>query len=468
VNQGSRDTPETSDAPILLVSADGHAGVPFDEYRSYLDPEFRSAVDVPALHEANRLYLEFLTGYLKPTEDEERVIDPNGLIAAGGRTGAWDFDRRLAEMDREGVVAEVVQPGIQDSIPPFFMAAGEPASPELRFAAARAHHRWLAERIADSGGRFIGVADPGPCTDLAATIAEMEWVAERGFRSVTLPLAVPDDNLPPLFDPYYAPLWDACAALGLVLSVHAGWHVPQGKLIEFCSQVLRLGRGFDRNQFFESTDSEAAQVRASSPLLLSLPPRRALWQMMMSGAFDRHPTLRIALTEVRADWVPAVLATLDDSFDRGELALRRRPSEYWAKHGGVTPSGLHQSEVELRHEIGLENLMFGIDFPHFEGTWPNTHDWIRASLASIPRTEARAILGENAVRFFGLDHSVLSALAAQIGPRPSDVLSPTATVSDELIEHFHKRAGFKRPADPVNIQEVQAALADDRQRVAAY
>lgn len=450
------------DDPILFISADGHAGLPIAEYKAYLDPQFRSAIDEPELREADRVYREFLLGYLKPSKEELELIDVDGVIASGGRTGGWDFDRRLAEMDREGVVAEVVQPGIQDSIPPFFMGVSEPASPALRFAGARAHHRWLAERIADSGGRIIGVADPGPCVDMAATIAELEWVAERGFRSVTLPQAVPDDDLPEVFDPYYAPLWDACASLGLVLSVHAGWRLPQGRLVEFGSNILRLAQGFHREQFYESPEAELADLRQTSPLLLSLPPRRALWQMMMSGAFDRHPSLRMVLTEVRADWVPTVLGALDDAFAAGDLGLERRPSEYWADHIGVTPSGLHLSEVELRHSIGVENLMFGIDFPHFESTWPNTYDWIRASLGGIPESEARAILGENAIRFYDLDRAALSSVAERIGPRPSDVLTSIADVDDGLLEHFHKRAGFKRSADPVDVDEVIAALYQDR------
>ena len=39
--------------------------------------------------------------------------------------------------------------------------------------------------------------------------------------------------------------------------------------------------------------------------------RRPLWQMAFGGVFDRHPHLRLMLTEIRLDWIPATLNFLD-------------------------------------------------------------------------------------------------------------------------------------------------------------
>jgi predicted TIM-barrel fold metal-dependent hydrolase len=277
---------------------------------------------------------------------------------------------------------------------------------------------------------------------------------------VTVPGAVPDSSLPPLFDSYWEPFWSCCAGLGLVLSVHAGWSMGQGRLVAFARAIGKVEGGFDPEAVHEATEA-LRKERDESPLLLTLPPRRVLWQVMLSGAFDRHPGLKLAFNEIRADWVPTFLSELDAEFDNGSLQLAKRPSEYWQQNCVVTPSSIHLSEIELRYQIGVDQIMFGTDYPHMEGTWPNTWDWIRASLSNVPETEVRMILGENAIRTYGLDRVHLAQLAGSIGPRCHDVLGIEQSVDPNLLEHFHKRAGFKRPADPVDLEELQSAILED-------
>jgi hypothetical protein len=69
------------------------------------------------------------------------------------------------------------------------------------------------------------------------------------------------------------------------------------------------------------------------------------------------------------------------------------------------------------------------------------------------------ILGENAIKAYGLDRGALAAVAERIGPSP-DILGD-ADVVPALVDHFHKRSGFSRPADPVDIDSLDQALAAD-------
>jgi hypothetical protein len=186
-----------------------------------------------------------------------------------------------------------------------------------------------------------------------------------------------------------------------------------------------------------------------------------MWQLMLGGVFDRHPNLRLAITEVRADWVPTTIAELDKQAAALATPLKHKPSEYFARHCAVTPSSIYRCEVELRHQIGVQQLLFGIDYPHYEGTWPNTPDWIRAAFAGVPEAEARAILGDNAIDFYRLDRARLEALAARIGPRAEDVLVAQPKVDASLIGHFDSRAGFSRKPAPVNVQQIDEAFAED-------
>ena len=309
--------------------------------------------------------------------------------------------------------------------------------------------------MADAGGRLFAMGEPGPCLDLDETVRELRWIREHGFVSVALPGEVADPALPPLYDPHYEPFWAACEDLDLRLSIHAGDFRPQGLLLEFMERVIRTNSG--------KAEPLMAEVNRAddSPLVLDWGPRRAMWQLMLGGVFDRHPSLRLAVTEIRVDWIPATLALLDRRFERGDTSLRMRPSEYWRGHSAAGASSIHRAEIEMRHEIGVEQIMFGRDYPHLEGTWPNTGDWIRAAFAGVPTDEARLMLGENALAFYGLDEARLRALAERIGPRVSDVLGGDHHVDQRKLDHFDMRAAYARPAEAIDVQYLDRAFTED-------
>ena len=72
----------------------------------------------------------------------------------------------------------------------------------------------------------------------------------------------------------------------------------------------------------------------------------------------------------------------------------------------------------MRHEIGVENMMWGSDYPHPEGSWPVTRQQQIDALHGVPDQEIRAMLGGNAAEFYGLDVDKLAPLVAEIGPTP--------------------------------------------------
>ena len=170
---------------------------------------------------------------------------------------------------------------------------------------------------------------------------------------------------------------------------------------------------------------------------------------MFGGVFDRFPELRLAMTEVRADWVPATLTHLDALYDehRAELPARRPPSEYWSSNCLASLSFVHRAEVEMRHEIGIERAAFGTDYPHPEGTWPNTRTWIGDAFAGVPEPEARLLLGENAIRFFQLDRAHLVDVAHRIGPDVNEVIGDRPDLDLALLENFDRRGGYLKPAE---------------------
>jgi len=447
---------------LIIFSGDGHAGAEVETYRPYLEEQYRDALD--DLVEENELYMAVAGTPSNPTPEALAIFDDRGAVRAGGALGAWDVDLRLKMLDADGIAGELVHPGHQNATLPFFGIVNKPVAPELRAAGARAYHRWLAEFMAGAGGRLVGVAEPGPCLDMDETLRELRWVAEHGFVSVGLPGVTGDPDLPPLYDAHFEPFWSACEDLGLVLSVHAGHGLKQGVFFDFHSQLQETMAG----SRIERDPDKALQILAEamakaedSPLRLEISTRRPLWLLMASGVFDRHPNLKLALTEVRADWVPATIAHLDRRFSEAgaTVAMKRKPSEYYRDHIVVAPSSIHRAEVEMRHEIGVDQIIFGSDYPHPEGTWPNTRDWIRSAFAGVPETEVRAILADNAIKAYGLDRDRLANEAERIGPT-RDLLGDN-DVDDSLLGHFDQRAGYKRAAEVVDTELIDEVLDAD-------
>ena len=82
---------------------------------------------------------------------------------------------------------------------------------------------------------------------------------------------------------------------------------------------------------------------------------------------------------------------------------------------------LGRREVEMRHAIGVENMLWGSDYPHYEGTWPHSKKPIAETLAGVPDEAVRMILSENAASLYGFDLAELDAVASKLGPEvPND------------------------------------------------
>ena len=95
------------------------------------------------------------------------------------------------------------------------------------------------------------------------------------------------------------------------------------------------------------------------------------------------------------------------------------PSEYFARNCGIGASCVPRRDLDMKDQIGLKQIMWGSDFPHPEGTWPNTAQYFVDTFKGFDADAGRQILGENAIQFYGLDGDYLNSLAADIGPSTS-------------------------------------------------
>ena len=413
----TRDHGDTlTEVPITVVSADGHVMLPARDYAQYMDPKYRAEYEG---------YVRFIdttwiqtfdwAGYpFKP--DVLDRIDTRNAMREGGELGSCDPARRLRETEAEGVVAEILHPDGPLSLSPFFPSNYDVVSPELRAMGARAHNRWLIDFCSQDPKRLLAAHLIYPWPDMQSAVEQCNIAADAGTKVIFPPQQadVDGDPLPPFYDSFYDPMWAACQDLGLVVQIHAGWGNPQGGLGQLMAAAANMAA--------EKVSSLIAEA------LDTFGERRALWQLMFGGVFDRFPGLKVAFTEIHCDWIPETLTVLDKFVQERPGTATLLPSEYWKRNCAVGASAMRYGDVAARHGVGLTKVMFGTDYPHVEGTWPNTLDFIRETMREIPEDEIRRLLGYNAIDFYGLDREYLDACAQRCGPMPADILGSHQTV----------------------------------------
>lgn len=399
---------------FIVVSSDCHAGLPIQQYREYLDPQYREILDAAApieMEMADKASESFL---IKEINEQWRKGNELPL------TGAWDHEQRIKMLDKDGIAVEVIFPdGItEQNTPPFgagiSLGVGEQIVPELQWAGARAHNRWLAELVSNSPERHIGVAIVPLVWDIDEAVKEAHWAAENGLKGVVLP------NLTRHHAGYnhtrYHPFWEACESLGLVVHFHSG------------AAPMEQYFGDD----WPNTPSDVSSPGAVGAYVseVSWWTYRPITFLIWGGVFEKFPKLHVAVTEAGTAWmIPPWLRLMDHHYNDKQFSakmgdftvhLSMQPSDYFARNVAIGASCCSRADAEARGELGLTNMMWGSDFPHPEGSWPHSDDQMIGSFKGLPEDDVAKLLGENAVRFYGLDRELILPLAAKIGPKRAD------------------------------------------------
>ncbi len=409
------DRPAATAERLLIVSSDGHVGAPVSAYREYIDPAYRADYE-DWLARYNPMWIATEPKAAAARENLSEAYKAewgSNPKVAQGVAGTWDPAARIASLDGDGIVADVLFPDDQSAnCPPFMgftrefdLRPDEECSPALKLAGARAYNRWLADYCAAAPGRLLGLALLGSLADVEAAVAEIRRAKASGLAGVILPLLYYNSPAEPFWnDRRYDPVWAVCQELELPLHTHTGAGCP-----------------------WYGDQPEA-------PILFALEcttwPRRPLAFLIAGGVFERFPDLRLVMTEQGSGWVIETLMMMDHVVtDRkyafwGEGHLSLKPSEYFARQCWLGASIVSRPEIELRHRIGVDRLMWGWDYPHIEAPdWLSPKDNLQRLLAGVPEHEVRAILAGNAIEAYRLDAKLLDGFAARIGPAVAEVVT---------------------------------------------
>ena len=458
---------------VIIVSCDSHAGVPKELWPQYLPERFHELL--PQLHQDNdQIY--------------PHAIYCIGVKAAGGSQtevgkaelehleaqrenweGLYDATIRLADMDREGIAAELIYLGDSRLGDMFHNVTGRDYGLDAWEAGAQGWNRYCHDAFGFAPDRLLITGAIGPCVDMDAQVAELQWMADHKFIGVYGPGYLKHPDMLPLSDAYWDPFWAKCAETNLTMVVHAGYGTMVGTAFPQIERIYNdVAAAAGTTEFTEMAKHADAVSDESVQFFFdflnkNLDSRQPMWQMMLGGVFDRHPQLKLELTEIRLDWIPATLAHLDAIWEKNRdvLPAKRPPSEYWQENCLAGASFIHKSEVDERHRLGVDTILFGRDFPHHEATWPQTKSYLADAFQGVPEDEARKMIGENGIRFFGLDRDRLAAIAKRIGPSIDEIIAGPSMTEDQY-ERFSASSGYLKPYEgDERIAAVDEVLKDD-------
>ncbi|MBV8952377.1 MAG: amidohydrolase, partial [Actinobacteria bacterium] len=394
---------------------------------SYLDEFDRFAATTAAQKEAAASLLEG-SGY--------------GSHANLRTAGHYDSRARLADYDYDGIAAGVIFHGSMNMEPiPFVTSAlGKPAAydnRELARVGLKIYNRWLADFVSQAPHRHIGLAQV-PMWDVDAAVSEVEWAHDAGLRGVNFP-AMRDGELPEYNKRVWEPLWSVCEEWRMPLVTHVG------------------GGTSARYSGLESVPL----IQIESGYL----SRRAVWWLIFAGVFERHPDLKLVITETPGNWFPSTAIELDavhafyearrtEPLNKALLdQVPRPPSEYMAKNVFFGASFASPFEVEQAIIHGLDSqLLWGSDYPHLEGTfvYPDGTDLpsvtrlaLRNTFCAVPSAMTRRMVGGNAIEIYNLDAEALQYIAREVNaPTVEELRTPIEAVpAAASVTAFRSGAG---------------------------
>jgi len=371
-------------ASALIISSDSHVFEPPDLWTTRIDSAFRDrAPRMQRIDGVDQLVVEghqAIAGIGLISNAGARFEAPE-TISSHGRfeevhQGGYDPAQHLKDMQLDGVAGEVLYP----SQGLFYFKV---ADTQLMSAIFRAYNDWLGEFCRTDPARLKGIAMIN-LDDVQDGIKELQRTARMGFAGAMITEYPLEDRR---YDrPEYEPFWAAAQDHAMPLSLHTATR-RQGKI-----------RGIGEKTIYDAS-SRATKV---------FYPATSMCDMIFSGVFERYPTLKLVIVEFELAWVPHLLSTMDYTYrERHEEAFYRftdhmYPSDFF--HRNVSLSFQEDAiGIRLREVIGVDNMMWGSDYPHSESTFPKSREILAQILAGVPEDEWAKIVGANAARLYHFD-----------------------------------------------------------------
>ena len=292
--------------------------------------------------------------------------------------GCYDPIARLADMDINHVEASLCFPNYPRFCGQLFSEADDL---ELGLLCVQAYNDWMIDEwCGSSGGRLIPLCIV-PLWDAELAAKEIYRVAEKGCRAVAWSELPAWLGRPGLHGDYWDPFLKACEETQTVICMH-------------------IGSGTKTVQ----TSPEAPTVVTANLIVCNSAASMIDW--IFSGKFEQFPNLKLLYAESQIGWIPYFIERADDTWRthqwaQGEKRIPKPPSHYYKRH---VYSCFFKDTVgiDLLDRIGEDNVLFETDYPHQDGTFPNTLAIAEELFGHLEQETIDKIARDNAIKLFGL------------------------------------------------------------------
>ena len=304
---------------------------------------------------------------------------PSGLTYDDVRPGNYEVKARLADMDADGIHAQLLYPSVCEEGARIF---GDDRA--LQLACVRAYNEWILEFCAAGQGRLFGHAVI-PATGIDDAVAELEWALEAGFPGVLISLFPGGGAEPSAADD---PFWGRAQEAGVPVALHIGSFHADGPV--------------KKRRFEPLAVLPRAAISKSGANTVPLVAR-----MIFSGLFERFPGLATVLVEANIGWIPAMLEQTDDMFLRyrwftgTDATLPTMPSRAFHRNFWATFM-IDTVGMELRHRLNLDHLLWSTDYPHTGTDWPNSRVTIERVFRGVAQGDVKKMLHDNVKALYDL------------------------------------------------------------------
>ncbi len=311
----------------------------------------------------------------------DRMFDA-GYYEGGGHPSTPEL--RMKDMQMDGVDAEVIY-GMTT-------AGNRIKNVEALTHAYRAYNQWIADFCKTKPGRWYGLACI-PVHDPQVGADELRRAGDMGLRGADM-FVTPETRPIYMRDGYWDPLWRASAECQMPVSFHIG-----GGGIIVPEPPGEEGKDF----LAEDIDQNGLGFMGARLPVEQLSGSVWLVSIIMSGVFDRFPDFQFVLGECGAGWIPFVVERMDVEFSDAMLEtkfdppLKQKPSDYWFQHGATT----FQEDPTVGYMakfIGEDNIMWGSDYPHPDGVWPDSQAVIKETIGQLEPAVLQKVIRDNAVK----------------------------------------------------------------------
>ncbi|MGH7963989.1 MAG: amidohydrolase family protein, partial [Candidatus Binatia bacterium] len=83
--------------------------------------------------------------------------------------------------------------------------------------------------------------------------------------------------------------------------------------------------------------------------------------------------------------------------------IKMKPSEYFYRQCLVSADPDESATAKIVEHMGADYFIWASDYPHIDASFGVVKE-MKERLASLPLADQRKVLGENAIRFYGLGH----------------------------------------------------------------